>query len=304
MTYRSGVFTGVLYTLIALAAVGGAYWLAATTPAAAAKGPPPAAPATVPTKLNEEKINTVTLTPEALQRLALTTGQAETKPVRRTRVYGGEITVPAGQTIIVSAPITGTLKAPPGGLPQPGQQIKKAQALFQLVPLLTPESQATMAASRVDAEGQVKNAEATLKQAERAHDRAQKMFRDQAGSKRAVEEADRDLTIARETLKAAHDRVELLDRVLGSAKEGTAAPVTIDCPEEGMLQKLAALPGQQVPAGAVLFEVSRLEKVWVRVPVYVGDQPEIDAAADAEVGNLAARVDMTRHHARPVTAPP
>src|SRR5206468_4714123 len=117
-------------------------------------------------------------------------------------------------------------------------------------------------------------AEATVKQAERALERTQKMVREGAGSKRAVEEADRDLKIASEMLKSAQSRIELLDRVLGNAKEGTAAPITIESPEEGVLQKLSVLPGQQVPAGAALFEVSRLERVWVRVPVYVGDQPE------------------------------
>src|SRR5438128_11479285 len=71
-----------------------------------------------------------------------------------------------------------------------------------------------------------------------------------------------------------------------------------------MLRNMSALPGQYVPSGATLFEVARLEHVWVRVPVYVGDQPEIDLTAEALVGNLAGRGDEPKQAAKPAAAPP
>lgn len=67
---------------------------------------------------------------------------------------------------------------------------------------------------------------------------------------------------------------------------------------------MSALPEQNVPAGAALFEVVDLSRVWVRVPVYVGDLPQVDAAAPARVGVLSARPGSARIPAAPVVAPP
>src|SRR5581483_11242979 len=116
-------------------------------------------------------------------------------------VYGGEITVPAGQTVVVSAPLSGTLKAPAGGVPLPGQTVKNGQVLFELYPLLTPEGRATILAQRVDADGQYKSALAQLTQAENAYKRAENLFKSENASKRMVEEAKRDFDVASETVK-------------------------------------------------------------------------------------------------------
>ena len=144
MNYRTGVVTGVMFTLVIFATAAATYWLALSKPAAAAKAAAPPPPAQVAKTLKEDQILTITLPPEAMARLALTTGVTEIKPVRRLHMYGGEITVPAGQTVIVSAPLSGTLKAPAGGVPQPGQSVKKGQLLFELLPLLTPEGRASI----------------------------------------------------------------------------------------------------------------------------------------------------------------
>lgn len=304
MTYRMGVFTGIVATLVALGTASATYWLALSKPATAAKGPAPPPPAQVAKTLKEDQILAVELRPEAIERLALRTGIVETKPVRRLHLYGGEITVPAGQTVIVSAPLSGTLKAAAGGVPQPGQTVKKGQKLFELLPLLTPEGRATILAQRVDADGQYKSALAQADQAEKALKRAENLFRTETASKRMVEEAKRDHDVASETVKAAKARRDLLEQVAGSFDGGTAAPIAIECPEQGMLRNMSALPGQNVPLGAALFEVARLEQVWVRVPVYVGDRPEIDLTADALIGNLAARADERKQPAKPAAAPP
>ena len=107
-----------------------------------------------------------------------------------------------------------------------------------------------------------------------------------------------------ETTKATRARSKLLEQVAGSFDSGTAAPITIESPEQGMLRNMSALPGQYVPSGATLFEVARLEQVWIRVPVYVGDQPEIDLTADALVGNLSGRGEEPKLNAKPAAAPP
>ena len=86
------------------------------------------------------------------------------------------------------------------------------------------------------------------------------MFRQTIPQQAGVEEPRRDYDLAVETANAATTRVDLLQQVAGSFESGTAAPITIESPEDGMLRNMSALPGQYVPSGAALFEVARLEQ--------------------------------------------
>src|SRR5262245_57797795 len=119
MSYGSGVVSGILGTLLLVGAAGGGWWLA-TRPAGKEKPSAPPAPAHVSKKAVEEQFNTVTLTAEAEKCLALQTGTVSQQAVPRQQVYGGEVTVPAGHTVVVAAPLAGTLKAPAEGVPAPG----------------------------------------------------------------------------------------------------------------------------------------------------------------------------------------
>jgi hypothetical protein len=71
-----------------------------------------------------------------------------------------------------------------------------------------------------------------------------------------------------------------------------------------VLRNVSALPGQNVHAGANLFEVIDLDRVWVRVPVYVGEVSSIDADAAASVSALNARPGTSAQSAEPTKAPP
>jgi RND family efflux transporter MFP subunit len=304
MNYRSGLVTGVLATLLLGATAGATWYLVGSKPPAATKPAAAPAPATVAKPLKEDQITSVALTPEALDRLALRTGLVATKPLRRIRVYGGEVTIPTGRTILVCSPLSGTLKAPPEGMPQPGRAVRKGQVLFQLLPLLTPEGRANLTATKVEADGQVKSAQTQLEAARIAFERAKRVYQSEAGSRRAVDEAQAQFELAHKALEAATARRDLLAQVVGSVEAGTAAPLIIECPDDGLLRNVTALPGQYVPSGATLFEVANLNRVWVRVPVYVGDRPDVDDGADASVGGLTARAGGAGRSAKPVAAPP
>jgi RND family efflux transporter MFP subunit len=264
----------------------------------------PSSPAVVSKVLKEEEINTLTLTPEAEERLGIRTVLAEHKPVRRIRTYGGEVTIPAGHTIPVAAPLGGTLKAPPGGVPPPGRPVRKGQPIVVLLPLLSPEAQTTLVSASVEADGQLNNARTQLEAARIALDRAKRLLKDQAGSKKNVDDCQAQCDLAQKTLDAALARRDLLSRVAAEAERGTANPIALSAPEHGLLRTVSALPGQNVPAGAALFEVVDVDKVWIRVPVYVGDLPSIAGDAEAMVGDLAMRPGGAQRSARPVVAPP
>ncbi|MDB5313334.1 MAG: hypothetical protein JWO38_7536 [Gemmataceae bacterium] len=302
MSYRNGLLTGFVVSLLASGVAGAAWWLVGK-PGGDAKPPPPAIPATVSKPLKEDQI-AITLTPEAEARLAIRTGTVERKPMKRMRVYGGETVVPPGRAVIVSAPLAGTLKPNPGITPAPGLVVKRGQPVFQFLPLLDPVGRANLTATSVEAEAQVQNAEEQLKAANIALDRAKRLFKGEAGSGRMVDEAQAQVDIAAKARDGAVSRRNLLNKLVGDIEGGTTAPLPVEAPADGLIRTMSALPGQTVPAGAALFEVVNLDRVWVRVPVYVGDLPEVDAAAPAAIGGLTNRPGGTTHPATPVAAPP
>jgi hypothetical protein len=206
--------------------------------------------------------------------------------------------------VVVAAPLAGTLKPISGMNPVPGLAVKKGQKVFQLLPVLDPVGRANLAASRIDADGQVMNAAEQSKLAKIALDRAKNVLAGGAGRQRDVDEAQNQLDIAKKILEAATARRDLLKKVVGDAEGGTAATIPVEAPDGGIIRMVSALPGQTVPAGAVLFEVMDPSLVWVRVPVYVGDVADIDTTADAAVGGLTARPGDPTNPAKPVAAPP
>jgi membrane fusion protein, heavy metal efflux system len=301
--FARGVITGACLSAVATLALVAAWWMATSRPPASAKAPT-TPPAKVDKTFKEDDVHRITLTAEAIERLALRTAEVERKPMRRMRGYGGEVMVPIGQTIVVSAPISGLIRIPGDAVPQVGQQVKARQPLFELLPLLTPEGRANLAASKTDADGQVKSAQAQRDAAEIALRRAERVFQSEAGSRRAVDEAQAQLHLAEKALEAAIARRDLLSRVVGEVETGTTAPIVIESPQAGLLRSVGVLPGQNVPAGAALFEVMDLTRVWVRTPVYVGDLPTIDASAKASVGNFSAVTGTGQWPAQPAGAPP
>ncbi len=271
------------------------------------QGKPPAAasiPAEVPHVLNEAQINTITLTAEAIERLNLQYGKIERQPVRRVRMYGGEILVPPGKAILVAAPLSGVLKAPDSGVPQPGETVEKGSVLFQLMPLLSPESRVTLDAAKTDAEGQLETTNAQFNAARIALDRAKRVLQSEAGSRRAVDEAQAQFDVAREAVDAAQARLALLEKAVGASADGTAASLEIVAPQAGLLRSVSALAEQNVPAGAQLFEIVNLEQVWVRVPVYVGDLKAVDRSTAAAIVDFTAPPNQAGIAAQPVVGPP
>ncbi len=279
---------------------------------AAGCGPSPAdsaaplkAPAEVEGAVPEGKLATITLTPKAEERLGIRKVAVERKTVGRTRMLGGEVIAPPGAALLVSAPLSGTLGIPAGGnLPGPGSAVKKGEPLFTLLPLLSPESRVNFAASRAEAEGDVRKAEVELNAAQVAYARAEELLREKAGSVRAVDEGKARLELARATLRAAEAKREALNRAVQDLESGLAVPISLESPLDGVLQDVRAAPGQVVPAGAVLFEVLGTIPYWIRLPVYVGDLAEIETGKDVHIGDLAGRPGSSTCSARPVTGPP
>jgi RND family efflux transporter MFP subunit len=274
-----------------------------SSPAAPAKSE---APSKVSSPVKEGDLATVTLTPEAEKRLGLGLATVERKPVSRTTIYGGEVVIPSGRLVVVASPFNGTLKAPEkGAVVTPGQPVKEGQTIFTLLPILSPESRATMAPLLIESEGQVKQATEQLKIAKVNLDRAENLVRDRLGGSASLIDAKAQYDLAQTNLRAAEQRREILAKVATDANSGAGDfnSQVIASPAGGVLQNLHALPGQKVAAGALLFDVASLDPIWVKVPIYVGDLAKLAIDRDAGVGGLADSPGADARRGKPVIAP-
>lgn len=257
------------------------------------------------------------MTAKAEQRLQVSTVPIQRQSVPRTRTVGGEIAIPDGASVVVTAPVTGKLLTPAkDATPLAGQSVTAGQTVFQLRPLLSPErevptaaervamanAKASLVSSQITADGDVKQSQAQVEAAQIALARAQRLFADKAGSQRDVDDAVARLDIARQTLKAAQARKELLDKLTLEAETGTITDIPVQAPCDGILRTVSSSVGQTVSIAAPLFAVVSLDPVWVRVPVYPGQRNEIETVRNALVqglGDASEQVNVT-----PVAAPP
>lgn len=317
MSFRAGLVTGILASAAVVAVAAGGWWIA-THRSNPAKPPasPPAAIVATPAK--EAQFNTVVLSEDAERRLGVTTAPVDDKPHPQARLYAGEVTIPAGRTLIVAAPLGGTLRAPTGGVPLPGRDVKKGEHVFELLPLLTPEARTSLAASRVDADSLVRTAQTQLDAAKEVLTRTKQLVKGGAGPEKDVDLAQEKYDTALIAVEAAKARRDLFVKAVGDFEKGTAAPLSLDAPVAGLLRNVSAQAEQTVHTGAALFEITDLSQVWVRVPVYVADLPTLEETAEALVGGLtdrfgatalpapavADRLGVTARPARPAPAPP
>jgi membrane fusion protein, heavy metal efflux system len=277
-------------------------------------------PAKVATIAQEGQLNTIQLTEEAKDRLGITLAPVEKREVSRVRSYGGEIALPPGASLVISAPVGGKLQAAStANVPTVGMLVSARQPIFLLTPLLSPERDVLTPAerismaqaknviitTRIEAAGQVATAREQVAAAKIALERAERLFRDAAGTAKAVDDAKAQLNLANATLQAAEERQKAVDSInLEGSEAGQQTPLVIESPQSGMIRAQNAAPGEVVAAGAPLFEVMKYDPVWVRVPVYAGETSQLALDQPAEVVPLNADGISRGHTAEPIAAPP
>jgi membrane fusion protein, heavy metal efflux system len=264
-----------------------------TQHAAEGKNPPPAK---VENAVKEGDLATISLTTEAEARLGIRTAPIAYTAVTRSRTYAGEVVLPPDSTIMVSAPVAGTLSLVSSSTPPTvGQVVKKGQPIFRLTPILALERDA-----RTLAEKELTDAETRFESAKIKLARAEQLLRDKAGSVRQVEQAREELQLAESALKAAREKLARINR---SPLESDSS-LTVVAPDDGMIQKAHVGSGQKVAGSAALFEIASLNTVWVRVPVYVGDLKFIERRQSAKIHNLGDAPGTQMMAAKAIAAPP
>ncbi len=271
-------------------------------------------PVTPSTVTKEDQLTTVELTEAAAQRLGVQTAVVEMRPMPRFRTYGGEVMLPTGATIVVSAPVAGILQLPAGAREiKAGVAVTAQQPLLTLLPLvLTPSERTALAVARTgiatqraDAGAQVEQAQITVSAAKIALDRAKKLFERNVGKAQDVDDQTARVELGEQQLEAALSRKKIVDQIRLDDDSGhEPSPMMIESPQAGIVRSVHVKPGEIVNTGSPLFEVMNGETLWVRVPVYVGEVAGIAPDAPAEIGELSSRPGQNRLKAQPIAAPP
>lgn len=270
--------------------------------------PPPPPPARADRPLREADLARVTLTSEAERRLDVErhVGTVARRQVRRLRTLGGEVVPVPGRAAQIVAPLAGTVR-PPGSAPLPaaGARVTAGQALCGLAPFLSPVERLQIVAAQAEAADQLARAEAQVEAAEAALKRTEDLLAAGSVGERVLEDARARRGTAQAALLAAKIRRNGLTGTGATRPDAAVAPLVIAAPFGGALREVRAAPGQQVPQGAVLFDLVDDDPIWIRVPVSAVEVEEIDAGKEAQVSGLRAAEGAMRAAARPVRpAPP
>lgn len=251
----------------------------------------PAAAAKVTNPVTEASLTSVTLSPEAEQRLGLETVAVESRDVPDIRQLSGVVVTPPGRSFLLTAPVAGTVMAPTtGAIPTPGSAVSRNQVLLRLVPL-------PAGAELVRGDEELALAELRARQADLEANRIEALARDSLVSRRELERAQAEREAARTVLEAARARLDRQRTGQAGTSSGLTA-LTISSPDQGVVVELQAGAGQVVAAGAPLLSVARMDELWVKVSVYSGDLARIASNGQATVAGDPSR------GARRVQAPP
>jgi membrane fusion protein, heavy metal efflux system len=247
-------------------------------------------PATVDSPRTEAEISTVRLAADAVKRLGIQTVAVKTDVAAATRTLGGEVVVPEGRGVVVTAPVAGTLTD--ASELRAGARVGRGDRLMTIAPLVPAERD-----QRIEAQRAVTAAEAEELAARQRLQRIEQLLKDGAASIRSVEEsrAQHQVTVA--SLTAARERLAGVSR----NPVGEQGELVVSAPFDGIVQRISAVPGQTVAASSPLLEIAQVDTLWIRVAVYSGDSDAIDETQPASVNKLGG-TDAPKPAAR-VTAP-
>jgi RND family efflux transporter MFP subunit len=241
----------------------------------------PVSPASQSNPVKETDLNTITLTEKAVERLGIQTVEIKEASLGNTRVFSGEIIATPGKTITVTAPVAGTLMPPANGqIITPGQQVKKGQQIFRLVILPSEKDLLSVQEDVTQKQIQFNVAAEKVK-------RASQLYAEKAGSLRAKQEAEAELAAVEAQLRVAKSRLELLKGNTTQSLADRMSTLQLQAPISGIVQQVYSSTSQVLANAAPIVDIVSLNPVWVRVPIYAGDESRINSHAPASIRGLS-----------------
>lgn len=171
------------------------------------------------------------------------------------------------------------LVAPSGqALPQPGKRVEAGQLLALLRPNFSE------AAARVaEADGEFNTAKAALDQAEAAYTRTKKLAAEQAKSPRELQEAELVYQSAKARYAAAAGLLATFKQAGGVSSPDAPLLMELRAPIAGVLNSMAAGPGEVVSANQPVFTVLNPESVWIEAGIPEASIARLSTGKDASV---------------------
>ncbi len=254
-------------------------------------------PAEIVNQVQESTLTTIYLTVEAENRLGIETRMAELRDMPKILKIGGEVMAPPGQEVKVTAPVAGTvIGASNGYFPVAGSFTTKGQEVMRLI-LIPPETDIISAREEVI----VKQMEYEVILAEA--ERAEKLLARKAISEKAYEATRARLTRAEASLKAARGRLNLYQGTDLDSVAQDLSTFIVESPVNGVIQNIEVTPGQTITASTVMFEISPIDRFWIRVPVYSGDLLKVDRSQKAFISTMGNNDGSGSIYANPIHGP-
>jgi RND family efflux transporter MFP subunit len=208
----------------------------------------------------------------------------KTEPVAPRRIVervraAARVRARPGFSATMVAPVAGQLAAPADRpLPQPGQRVEAGQLLALLRPNFSE------AAARVaEADAEFNGAKAAFNQAEAAYTRTQKLAAEQAKSPRELQEAELAYESAKARYAAAAGLLATFKQAGGAPAPGAPLLMELRAPIAGVLDAMAAGPGELVAANQPVFTVLNPESVWIEASIPEASIARLSTGKDAAI---------------------
>jgi len=228
----------------------------------------------------------VRVTPEAQQRIGLLTQAAIAQAIEPEVVAFGRLEEDPARTFVLRAPVAGTLHFATGrDWPNIGQSLADAAIVGTIEPRLATADRIGLANQLATAQSELGASTASAVAARAAYERTKLLNADNKNvSDRALEDAAARVAAEESRLKAATDTVRLLQQSLESA--GPTANARLIVERGGDVVEILARPGEAVEPGTPILRVAKLDRLFARVDVPVGEHvpPTIPTARIVAVG--------------------
>lgn len=189
----------------------------------------------------------------------------------------GTVKAANGREVAVVSPGAGRIAIGYGRLPKLGDTVRAGEVLAALTPVAAVET------DRAGLAQAVASAEASLKQARRELARAERLVAEQAAPSKRGEEARTTVAIAEASLKAAKHRLAAKAATLAGTAGVSEESYHLKAPISGTVVAASLVPGAFVEAGAPLYQIVDLSRVWVEARVPEVDLNRVVGAKRAEI---------------------
>lgn len=225
---------------------------------------------------------------EQAWKLDFSLSQVKKRPLPETLRVFGTLSPPSGGEARVSAPASGTLVAPKGGLKPIGSRVERGETLAYLVPSIGGGGNLAAVLLRKE------KAALQAAHAERELTRLQGLLEHGAVAARRVDEAGSELSRARAELQSADG---LLAQHQGAVTGGSSAGgVKVIAPIDGVITALPVVAGAFVEEGGAIAAV-----VDTSVLLLTARVPEGERARAAKVFGGAFRIGTGAWHTIPAS---